>query len=190
MDTKSAWIKVNEEKLRQGDWLPDFPLLEFDYAKLQKAIAEQTSSEITIKRHNMFILTHSCDFEQKKAHLVTMCPITTKEAFITKNPHLLSNNKWGNIETNKCKDLHVLPSPEKPDERDKVIILHFRHLYTVPLDFVNEHVKTLGDRWRLNSPNLEGCSRRFGDLFSNVAVPAPPWEKSTEYKKEHAPTIF
>jgi hypothetical protein len=50
-------------------------------------------------------------------------------------------------------------------------LVHFRQIYTLPLEFISEFAAGRGPRLRLKSPYREALAHRFGGFFQRVGLP-------------------
>lgn len=77
----------------------------------------------------------------------------------------------------RTEGLHLLASPENPENNREALVVDLRQIYTLPYEYLLKHATDLGSRWRLKSPYLEHFSQAFARLFMRVGLPSsiPPF---------------
>lgn len=172
----SFWIQINSPSLAQGDWLPNSPIPMFG-ADFGKADTPGGHTPVSIKFGDVIVMTQSCDLEQKKAFLVACCRITTLIEFERTNPKASKQGWWEAVRQGRVEGLHLLGSPMEPQNNCAVLAVDFRQIFSLPVDYLETHSRSLGSRWRLASPYLEHFSQSFARFFMRVGLPTsiPPF---------------
>ena len=120
---------------------------------------------------DLIVVTQSCDLVNDKVVLVALCPIHTLGEFEKSNPRFKSN--WENVRRGRVEGLHMLGSPEEPDNNQKARVVDFRQIFSLPPKYLRGRAEQLGARWRLSSPYLEHFSQAFARYFMRVGLPSP-----------------
>ena len=98
---ESFWVKVNEQTLRQGDYLTDCHVPIF----IDQSVGPEPR-DVPVDVFNLIVLTQSCDLEQSKIRLVAMCPIYPIQAFEERNPEFTKKGKWNEVRKGRMEGLH------------------------------------------------------------------------------------
>lgn len=163
------WDSVNGRGLAQGDLLPDCLLPVFAH------VQPDNMSEITdieLKRARLIVITQSCDLENGKTPNVAMCPIYKLDEFEKDNKSYSTKGAWENVRKGRIEGLHLLASPDNPEKNLDSLVVDFGHIVSLPIEYLNQHAESLGNRWRLKSPFLEHFSQAFARFFMRVGLPA------------------
>lgn len=163
------WEPTTGTALAQGDLLPDclVPLIAPEFG------ADEDRAEILVAEGNrLIIITQSCDLENEKARFVATCPIHTLPEFEEVNPDFRRKGRWEQVRKGRIEGLHLLASPERPEESREALVVDFGHIISLPMDYLASHAGSLGDRWRLRSPYLEHYSQAFARFFMRVGLPS------------------
>jgi hypothetical protein len=173
MTIENFWVQINEDSLRQGDFLPGclVPIPVFDPTNFGKYSSSQ-EVEIEIEEYDLIILTQSCDLENGKISRVLLCPIYSIDEYEKFNPQFKKKGVWNEVLKGRKEGLHLLCSPINPENNREARVVDFRQVYSLPYDYVVKHAMQLGDRWRLKSPYLEHFSQAFARLFMRVGLPS------------------
>jgi hypothetical protein len=168
MSIEPFWVQIREPTLRQGDLLPGclVPMPGPD------SLLESRSEQGTAVEYDLVVLTQSCDLEQGKVRLVATCPIFPIAEFEAVNPAFTSKGRWNEVLKGRVEGLHLLASPTALDDNRQALVVDFREIYSLPIDYLTNHVSRLGVRWRLKSPFLEHFSQAFARFFMRVGLPS------------------
>jgi hypothetical protein len=173
---KPFWIFTRESSLCQGDllpgcWIPRFPA---DFSEIL-----EEARVIQAEQADLIIITQSCDLEQAKTSLVAMCPVWSIPAFEqaqTNSGRAKSARAWAdfwnNVRKGRSPTLHLLASPTDPTNARAALLVDFRAIYSLPVEYLLRHATQIGDRWRLRSPFLEHFSQAFARSFMRVGLPS------------------
>jgi len=164
---ESFWVKVAESNLRQGDYLTDCAVPIFP----DPSVTSETQ-EVPIDVFDLIVLTQSCDLEQNKVRLVAMCPIFSIQKFEKKNPEFTKKGKWNEVRKGRMEGLHMLGALNNPTNNHETLVVDFREIYSLPLEYLVNHATKLGSRWRLKSPFLEHFSQAFARFYMRVGLPS------------------
>lgn len=162
------WVSTTGAALAQGDFLRDclVPAFKPDF---RKGLPDE---EIMVATGNLVIVTQSCDLENAKVQYVALCPIHTLAEFESINPHYGAKGRWEEVRKGRIEGLHMLASPERPDNNREALVVDFRQIISLPFAYLTDHANSLGQRWRLQSPFLEHFSQAFARFFMRVGLPS------------------
>lgn len=168
------WVQVNEQTLRQGDYLPGclVPVPLFDPTTFGKKDNETQEVEVEVNELDLIVLTQSCDLDNKKVSQVVVCTINLISEFEEANPVFAKKGKWNEVLTGRIEGLHLLASPTNPNNNREALVVNFREIYSLPYEYIVKHATDIGSRWRLKSPYLEHFSQAFAKLFMRVGLPS------------------
>jgi hypothetical protein len=170
------WTLIRDTNLRQGDllsgcWIPRFPA-DFSDARDETRVIQADEADL-------IVITQSCDLEQGKTSLVAMCPVWSIPAFEQAQANLGQTRSarvwadyWNNVRKGRSPTLHLLASPTAPSDPRAALLVDFRAIYSLPLDYLVRRAGQIGDRWRLRSPFLEHFSQAFARSFMRVGLPS------------------
>jgi hypothetical protein len=149
------WERVTGPTLAQGDFLPGclVPIIVPGFG------TAESGAEVQLAENNrLIVVTQSCDLENRKARFVATCPIHTLAEFEDVNPGFQRKGQWEQVRKGRVEGLHLLASPEQPEDNRRALVVDFGHIISLPYDYLESLAATLGDRWRLRSPYLEHYS--------------------------------
>lgn len=171
--TESFWEKVNTTELCQGDYLPGclVPTSDFYSPDAEGILEENQTLRVDIGISDLIVITQSCDLANGKALLVAFCPIYTVPEFEKASPKFVGK-QWNEVRKGKVEGLHLLGSISDPSDSRSALVVDFREIHSLPIDYVKHHAQSLGDRSRLKSPYLEHFSQGFARFFMRVGLPS------------------
>lgn len=162
--TTNWWKSVNCSDLAQGDLLHNCLIPKFSGSGDGRVVTEK------LIRSPVIILTQTCDLLNQKAELVALCPVYTLKAWELTDPSFAS--QWESVRLGRIEGLHLLASPDHPDDNQQSLVVSFRQLFSLPIDQMTEQATSQGSRWRLESPFLEHLSQSFARFFMRVGLPS------------------
>lgn len=168
------WQNVTGSLVLQGDWLKTCRIPIFE---VKQGTAELDDT-VKLGEADLIVVTQSCDLEQGKSQLVALCPIRSLDEFETHNPAFKKPGKWEEVRKGRIEGLHLLGSPVDPTISRDALVVDFRMIVSLPVEYVCAHATSLGSRWRLDSPFLEHFSQAFARFFMRVGLPSaiPPFK--------------
>lgn len=179
MTIEPFWVQIDEVTLRQGDYLPGclVPIPVFDPTTFGQKDKKTPDVEIDVKEFDLIVVTQSCDLDNKKVTQVILCPIFPILEYEEANPAFAKKGRWNEVLKGRAEGLHLLASPETPDNNREALVVDLRQIYALPYEYLLKHAIELGSRWRLKSPYLEHFSQAFARLFMRVGLPSsiPPF---------------
>ena len=168
------WIKIEGVGLGQGDFLPACFVPNFppDFG------ASDSGNEVQIAKADLIVVTQSCDLENNKVAFVALCPIYSLTAFEAFNSGFKKKGEWEAVRQGRREGLYLLPSPENPENNRDALVVDFRQIISLPVDYLTGYAGKIGPRWRLRSPYLEHFSQGFARFFMRVGLPSaiPPFK--------------
>jgi hypothetical protein len=161
------WDSVTEGNLLQGDFLTDcmVPVFRPDFGR------KESNAPVPVKEYDLIVVTQSCDLVKARISMVALCPICLLTVFEKANPSY-SNNKWEEVRKGRVEGLHLLASPEKPENNRMALVVNFREIYSLPFEYLTRRAGDMRHRWRLRSPYLEHFSQAFARFFMRVGLPS------------------
>lgn len=163
------WITANRQVLAQGDLLSKclVPILDADFdSKKEAGVLPLQVGEI-----DLIIATQSCDLENRKVSFVSLCPIHSLEKFSEINPIFKNPNNRDELRKGRREGIHLLASPIQPEDNNQCLVVDFRHIISLPLQYLERHAESLGERWTLQTPFLEHFSQSLARSFMRVGLP-------------------
>jgi hypothetical protein len=169
-----VWSRVLGTEILQGDLLHRcaVPIVG------QRFGLGDTEEEIAVEERDLIIITQSCDLASNKAFFAALCQVHRLPDFEQISPHFAQKGEWEKVRRGRVEGLHMLASPEKPDENRMALVVDFRQIFSLPVGYLQRHADALGDRWRLQSPYVEHFSQAFARFFMRVGLPVqiPPFK--------------
>jgi hypothetical protein len=162
------WIRVDGGTLRQGDFLPGciVPIL-------PKVLVPDGNMSASARSNDLIIVTQSCDIEQGRVRRIALLAISSLPEFEASNPSFAKKGRWNEVLKGRAEGLHLLASPTNPEDSRQALVVDFREIYSLPIDYLTDHAARLGrPRWRLKSPFLEHFSQAFARFFMRVGLPS------------------
>jgi hypothetical protein len=170
------WLSTSGPELAQGDLLPNCLLLLFGDDPAPSS--SDAGMEVEVVRKRLIVVTQSCDLETKDVEFVALCPIHTLPEFEQANPLAKQKGRWENIRKGRQPGLHLIASPDNPQDNRAALVVEFGHIVSLPFAYLQKHAAALGDRYRLRPPYLEHFSQAFARFFMRVGLPStiPPYK--------------
>jgi hypothetical protein len=165
------WSKIETRVLAQGDHLPGcfVPILPADFSETV-AVGGETQ-RVPVSVVNLMVMTQSCDLENNKAPFVACCPIHTLLEFEAENPGF-NNSRWEQVRIGRVEGLHLLAGFTAPESNRDALVVNFRQIFSLPIEYLSSRASAMGPRWRLDSPYLEHFSQAFARFFMRVGLPS------------------
>ncbi len=163
------WVKTRGPQLAQGDLLLNCLLPVFTSNSVDD---EAVTDDEGLQSARLIVLTQSCDLANNKTQHVALCPIHTLPEFETVNSAFKKRGAWELVRKGRVEGLHLLASPESPEDNRAALAVDFGQIVSLPLDYLETHAASQGERWRLSSPFLEHFSQAFARFFMRVGLPA------------------
>ena len=165
------YVVVSGHEIHQGDILEACPI----FAPVDN---ETTNGEleVTPTRRDVVVMTHSCDMQRGK--IAGSFAMRFGSALGHTNRSQACQARQSNLELARKGQLlsfHVLAECDFDGYRRELSVIDFRHVYTLPFDFVRREAERRL-HLRLLPPYREHMSQAFARLFMRVGLPAdiPP----------------
>jgi hypothetical protein len=167
------WETAVGQDVLQGDWLPDCLV-----AKHPARFTPDSPQEALLGEYDLIVITQSCDLATQRSQFVAMCPIYSLTEFSDAIPEYAQKGKREELRKGRVEGLHLLASPTDPQDNQQALVVDFREIYSLPVEYVRDHAAQLKERWRLRSPYLEHFSQAFARFFMRVGLPGaiPPYK--------------
>lgn len=167
------WKSVEGSDVLQGDWLPGCTIPVFH----TKEGTDDLDEEVVLDASDLIVVSQSCDLENDKTPFVALCRILSIADFESEqgNPF---GKRWEEVRKGRHEGLHLLASPNEPENNLAALVVDFRLVVSLPIGYVRHHADSVGQRWRLDSPFLEHFSQAFARFFMRVGLPSaiPPFK--------------
>jgi hypothetical protein len=163
------WERVNGSNLNQGDRLDAIavPLIRDAFP----ALDQDGNVPLDVQTLDVIILTQSCDLETEKVSSVVVAAIFSVEKFEGVDPSFRNSGKWKDVSRGRIEGLHLLHGHNEPANGRECVVVDFRQIISLPINYVQTFAGNNGERWRLCPPYLESMSQAFGRYFMRVALP-------------------
>lgn len=163
------WYKivVGTDQLLQGDIIISCPVI---IPSLEVEEEEIKNIDAQVNKYDVVIMSQSCDIVQKKLNLVLVCPVLPMHE-LEKNSEFMINNKVKEkIRQGTVPGYHLLNNPDLDGLTD-FLVVDFRNVYGVQLEFLIGLAKKREKRLRLLPPYREHLSQAFARFFMRVGLP-------------------
>jgi hypothetical protein len=168
------WYTVvdGNEGLLQGDFFDSCPIV---IPPLEVTVGRVPAEVI---EYDVVVMSQSCDLEQRKIDLVLVCPVWPLQEFEARSDFFKSRDGKEALRRGNVPGYHLLNECGIKGFDKGYLVVDFRNVYSVPLDFLTEFGKTTDQRLRLLSPYREHLSQAFARFFMRVGLPIdiPPFK--------------
>jgi hypothetical protein len=157
-------IAKSEDGLSQGDFVFSCPILQ-PFHDIKKEIITANYSE-----YDVIIMSQSCDIINEKLENVLVCPFWSLSDIESENPWFRSNRNKEKLRKGNQPNYHLLSKCSLNNFELDYIIVDFRDVFSVPLNYLIEYSKKQVERLRLLSPYKEHLSQAFARFFMRVGL--------------------
>ena len=135
-------------------------------------------AEVPVAKADLIVVTQSCDLMKAKITLAALCRTESLSDFPEANPAYEQKERMEKVRKGRIEGLHLLASPTNPRNNREALIVDFRQIFSLPIEYLTTRAEELGDRWRLDSPFLEHFSQAFARFFMRVGLSSdiPPFK--------------
>ncbi|MCU0444294.1 MAG: hypothetical protein MUE85_05200 [Microscillaceae bacterium] len=156
--------------LQQGDLIPNCPIV-----MPPQNLQVNNEYEIEVKTYDVAIMSQSCDLENGKVEIVLACPFFTFTDYVSKLPTNQQTSKEVKRQFDKLRQGHQ-PNYHLLNKDDSVgiknyLVVDFRNVYGVNIQFLQEYIQSLENRVRLLPPYREHLAQAFARFFMRVGLP-------------------
>jgi hypothetical protein len=166
-----VWEKVTGGVLNQGDLLRGIavPVIQSNFPDLD----ENDTAPINVGTADVIIVSQSCDLEQRKIPFVVAANVSSLDKFEQVDPKFKTDKgRWRQVALGRQEALHMLHGLQGESGPARgCLVVDFRIISSLPLDYVEAFAADAGERWRLQSPYVENLSQAIGRFFMRVALP-------------------
>jgi hypothetical protein len=170
-------ILTTSDEIRQGDFIPNCPIL-IPPANLNltgEGEVQDVEDDITVKALDAIVISQSCDLENNKLEIVLVCPLLPIEEFFQALPTSDQMGRGREKKIEALKQGHLPAYHLLNRDADlgvaNFIIVDFRNVYGVNYGFLKAHALTISSRVRLLPPYREHLSQAFARFFMRVGLP-------------------
>ncbi len=158
-------VTKKEDSLLQGDFINDCPIV----IPPQKLVDDEVIN-VKILKYNTIVMSQSCDLIEKKIDLVLVCPIWPLETLKENSDIFKSSRGREALKRGNMPGYHLLNKCEIDKFKTDYLVVDFRAIYGVSMDFIREFA-TREKRLRLLPPYREHLSQAFARFFMRVGLP-------------------
>ncbi len=172
---ESWWEPWDGKQLYQGALLPECLVPDWPAALDSLDVSYQVKLHPT----DLIVMTQSCDLLHKPPRFVALCRYFRLPEYEDANASFKKKGAWEQVRKGYVAGLHLLASPEAPEDNRQALVVDFREIYSLPHAYLCRHAEQLpAPRWRLRSPYLEHFSQAFARFFMRVGLPTaiPPYK--------------
>lgn len=173
MNINSEWYKKLEivDSLQQGELIKNLPILT-PPKKIEQEQNGKFKVNPNIAKKDVIILSQSCDLEQDKIKIITVCPFVTLSE-LEKNNNIFSDiNKKEDLRRGYFPYLHLLDRVSDNNFNNELLVVNFRNIYTTNNEYLKDFVTNQSERISLKSPYIEHLSQSFARFFMRVGLPS------------------
>lgn len=166
MEDIICWENCNRKPLSQGEYLEECPVV------LVSDILESADElDAKVEIRNLVVMTQSCDLAQNKVKSVALCPIYSLEELAKLNTQYSNKKNWENVRQGRVEGWHMVPGFLGFNNQEALVV-DFRQIYSLPINFLNKFIDTSKMRRKLKSPYLEHTAQSFARFFMRVGLPS------------------
>jgi hypothetical protein len=161
------WYEVTEDpQLAQGDFILECPVL-----IPPRNFRHGQQADVEFATYNVVVMSQTCDIVLRKIDLVLVCPTWSLTELKAQLPDLAPIRKLEHIRRGDLPGFHMLAACEIESFECECRVVTFRDVYSVHLDFLQDHVRLSQRRLRLLPPYREHLSQAFARFFMRVGLP-------------------
>lgn len=158
--------------ITQGDILFDCPI-SVPVSVATASTAPGAHTEVEIKQYDVVIMSQACDIEQGKVDDIILCPLSKLDEIAPPNkPKFREELRRGNVVGR-----HLLNRADGFEFH----VVEFRHVFSLPKNFLTEFAGKACRRLRLLPPYREHLAQAFARFFMRVGLPLdiPPFNTAS-----------
>lgn len=168
MTIEPFWMTASGPELNQGDWLPRCPVPTLAVSSADPTELIRTTQEDL----DLCVITQTCDLANQRVRHVACVATYLLHEYEAANPSFSKKGRWNDVLKGRVEGLYLLASQTAPDDNRRAIVVDFRDIHSLPVEYLVAHATSLGSRWRLRSPYLEHFSQAFARFFMRVGLPS------------------
>ncbi len=169
----------NSDEIRQGDFIPECPIIipptNFNLADVNENDSVH-EDEVVVKVLDAVVVSQSCDLENDKIEIVLVCPYYPLNYFF-ENQHESDRSGKGRdrklaaLKQGNIPGYHLL-NRDETNGIASFLVVDFRNVYGVNFSFLKGHAAKMNRRQRLLPPYREHLSQAFARFFMRVGLPS------------------
>lgn len=168
MTQNYPWYELTtSHELHQGDLFFDCPVA----IPAEDHRNEPVSLSVDLFEYDVIVLSQSCDLENRKLNLVTVCPHWPLSKLAERAPHFKTERGWRELVQGNLPGYHLINRSDLHSSMNEPRVVDFRNVYGLPFDFLTRFAKQQGERLRLLPPYREHLSQAFARFFMRVGLP-------------------
>jgi hypothetical protein len=137
----------------------------------REAIPAAWEEDVRCQTYDVVVMSQSCDIVSEKVRLVLLCPYSRLGEMAEINPLLRRAEMREKVRRGEVFGYHMLNRCEFNEFHDDFLIVDFRNVYSLPLEFLKSFVLQTPRRLRLLPPYREHLSQAFARFFMRVGLP-------------------
>lgn len=160
----------NSEDLRQGDLIPNCPII-----IPPSTIEENDENQFDVELMDVVILSQSCDLAQNKLEVVVVAWYYTLTEFIENLPEdekqskKARNKKREELRKGHLPAFHLLN--KDPNYFNDYLVVDFHYVFGIHINTLKNIAKKLKERNKLMPPYRERLSQAFAKYIMRVGLP-------------------
>ena len=163
---------VNGDDIQQGDILKNCPVFMLP-SEVSLDLSDPTGKpyEVPFQDRDVIVLSQTCDMVKgrEKISEVLLCAVW-KKSDLTSGA-MSTKKDWNDARKGAMPGFHVLNKCDLERFKRDYMVVDFRRVHSLPLDFVRKIATKLGNRIRLLPPYREHLSQAFARFFMRVGLP-------------------
>lgn len=181
MNSVPAWYQaVADDSLEQGDFFGDCQIV---VPRMEPMATDEPLMRAELQFYDVVVLSQSCDLVQNKLNHVLVSRVHSVAAL----PELAGQSPLAGKALAKLAEqvrrgnqppLHMLARCDIAGLDRKIMLVDFREVFSVPMNYLRHRAREQTPRLRLNSPYREHLSQAFARYFMRVGLPSdiPPFK--------------
>lgn len=166
MSSNGWYESITNDSLEQGDLVQGVRVIVPDI-KILNGITKEAPAEI----YDVAILTQSCDLSNKKTPWIHVTPVTPLHVMQSQFQEFNNLNNLESIRMGYQHKYHMLADCDINKLANKILILDFRNVFSLPYAYVMSMVQEGSERLRLRSPYKESLGQAYAKFYMRVGLP-------------------
>ena len=161
------WYDIvdGSEALMQGDFINTCPVL------VPASSFGESRISARVMEYDVVVMSQSCDLVHRKLDMVLVSPVWPISELEEKSDFFKSRKGKESLRQGNISGYHLLSKCELDGFENDYLVVDFRNVYAVPLDFLIDMVRERGKRLRLLPSYREHLSQAFARFFMRVVLP-------------------
>lgn len=171
----------------QGDILIGCPVASWDESGVTIGPPEPAATDLqrlealrVTYRINAVVMSQACDLEHRHLPDAVICAVEPMDEYrqrwgaaMAARGQALTDRAWQRErrEIIEGRKFHLAALGQPPMHLQDVLVVDFRRVYSVPIEFLESWLRTQGERSTLLPPYREHLSQAFARFFMRVGLP-------------------